>query len=315
MNPERLDAFSSSQGGKPGAILAREREAQGLSIEQVADQLKLAPRQIIALEKDNFAALPGMAVVRGFVRAYAKYLKLDAAPLVAMITVESGLGASSATRREIATPFAETRMPSMSRRSMTPLWIAGSGIVLCIIIVLTIMQLAGKWPATWTNLSKSDTTSSASSGASGVASSAASAAEVSVVAIEGAASTPSSVSTTEIAIATPSPTPTPVAANTTPAPTATPTPTPSPANAGAATNTANNNLVLRLKQDSWVEVKRSNGQVLVSRIMRAGNTETIDMSSPVLLVVGNVNGVEANLRGASLNLKNGAGNTARLNVK
>ena len=57
----------------------------GWTVEQVADQLKLAVRQVVALEQGDYANLPGPAVVRGFVRAYAKVVKLDAAPLVAEI--------------------------------------------------------------------------------------------------------------------------------------------------------------------------------------------------------------------------------------
>ena len=55
----------------PGATLAAQREAMGLTVEQIADQLKLAPRQVVALEQGDFASLPNMAVTRGFIRAYA----------------------------------------------------------------------------------------------------------------------------------------------------------------------------------------------------------------------------------------------------
>jgi cytoskeletal protein RodZ len=69
----------------PGAQLATARNALGWTVEQVASQLKLAKRQIVAIEADDLASLPEPAVVRGFIRAYAKLLKLDAAPLLALI--------------------------------------------------------------------------------------------------------------------------------------------------------------------------------------------------------------------------------------
>ncbi len=323
MSPERVDVTPNN--GKPGAILAREREVQGLSIEQVADQLKLAPRQIVALEKDDFASLPGMAVVRGFVRAYAKHLRLDAAPLVAMITVESGLGESSAMRREMATPFSETRMPSMNRRSMTPLWVGGSVLMLCIIIALSYMQLAGKWPTSLNNLSKventddaavqpsasaelgSDTNATVSAPGAGVATTDVASANAGVP----VSSLPAPIVETANA---PANSGVPTTPNVSPSPVSNTVGAVNPNNAIAAP-AESNSLVLNLKQDSWIEVKRSNGQVLISRLLKAGSAETIDMSSPILLVVGNVNGVEANLRGTSLNLKSGTGNTARLNLK
>ena len=60
-----------------GAQLRATREAFGLSLEEVAQQLKLAPRQVIALEDEDFAQLPGRTFVRGFVRNYARLLNLD----------------------------------------------------------------------------------------------------------------------------------------------------------------------------------------------------------------------------------------------
>jgi cytoskeleton protein RodZ len=66
----------------PGACLAEARIAHGLSIESVAQQLKFAPRQIEALEADRYDALPGVTVVRGMVRGYARLVQLDAGPLL-----------------------------------------------------------------------------------------------------------------------------------------------------------------------------------------------------------------------------------------
>ena len=61
------------------------REAAGLSLADVAQSLKFTPRQIELLEADDYAALPGMTVVRGFIRSYAKLLKMDAAALLHLL--------------------------------------------------------------------------------------------------------------------------------------------------------------------------------------------------------------------------------------
>lgn len=66
-----------------GNELARARESLGLSVAQVAQQLKLAPRQIEALEAEAWEQLPAGAFARGMLRAYARLLKLDAEALVA----------------------------------------------------------------------------------------------------------------------------------------------------------------------------------------------------------------------------------------
>jgi cytoskeleton protein RodZ len=65
-----------------------------------------------------------------------------------------------------------------------------------------------------------------------------------------------------------------------------------------------------------VEISALNGNKLVSRLMRAGTTERFDVSEPVILVVGNASGVEANLRGQPLNLRAVArDNVSKLSLK
>jgi len=71
---------------EPGfAALAQAREAAGLSLEDVARQLKFAPRQLQALEAGELQRLPGGTFVRGMVRSYARLLHLDPEPLLAQV--------------------------------------------------------------------------------------------------------------------------------------------------------------------------------------------------------------------------------------
>jgi cytoskeleton protein RodZ len=65
-----------------GARLRQAREAQGLAIDDVAQQLKFAPRQIESLEQERFDRLPGPTIARGMVRNYARLLRLDPEPLI-----------------------------------------------------------------------------------------------------------------------------------------------------------------------------------------------------------------------------------------
>ncbi len=68
-----------------GAMLRDARNQLGLSVADVAAQIKFAPRQIEALEADDFKNLPEAAFLRGFVRSYAKILNLDAQTLLASL--------------------------------------------------------------------------------------------------------------------------------------------------------------------------------------------------------------------------------------
>lgn len=76
------ESVSTAQVKSVGQTLREGRERLGLSVEDVVTKIKLASRQIVALEADDYKSLPETAFVRGFVRSYAKLLQLDAQPLL-----------------------------------------------------------------------------------------------------------------------------------------------------------------------------------------------------------------------------------------
>lgn len=104
-----------------GRCLREAREQQGLSVEDVVAKIKLAPRQIAALEADDFQSLPETAYLRGFVRSYAKLLQLDAQPLLDALP-----GAAVAQKivdpLQVETPFPTAR--SMRRQNVNLLMAA-----------------------------------------------------------------------------------------------------------------------------------------------------------------------------------------------
>lgn len=65
-----------------GVLLQSAREQHGLSIDDISNRLRLSPRQIKALENDDFASLPEAMITRGFIRNYARLLGMDAEPLL-----------------------------------------------------------------------------------------------------------------------------------------------------------------------------------------------------------------------------------------
>ena len=84
-NAEQDDSSAATPKPSLGRMLREARECLGLSVADVADQIKFAPRQIEALESDDFQRLPEMPFVRGFVRSYARILHLDAQMLLAAL--------------------------------------------------------------------------------------------------------------------------------------------------------------------------------------------------------------------------------------
>lgn len=71
-----------------GALLGAARVEQGLSAADVSRALKFSVRQVEALEKDDFSELKGSTFLRGFVRSYARFLKLDEVPLLDALQLE-----------------------------------------------------------------------------------------------------------------------------------------------------------------------------------------------------------------------------------
>ena len=55
----------------PGALLRSAREACGLSIEEVADRLRLNEALVLAMEEDRFGLLGAPVFARGHLRNYA----------------------------------------------------------------------------------------------------------------------------------------------------------------------------------------------------------------------------------------------------
>lgn len=122
---------------RPGAVLREAREAAGLTVFEVAQFLKFSPRQIEALETDDYDALPpGATFLRGFVRGYAKLLKLDVLPLLGMLD-----NSVPATVPDVRAPqnmgIAETPVTANRRSSKPALAAAG---------LLAVLALAlGAW--------------------------------------------------------------------------------------------------------------------------------------------------------------------------
>ncbi|MEW6763738.1 MAG: RodZ domain-containing protein [Pseudomonadota bacterium] len=311
--------------GIPGKTLQSQREAMGWSVEQVADQLKLAPRQVVALEAGDYAALPSPAVTRGFVRAYAKLLKIDAAPLVAMIEMnmpaEAQAGASNVRREQRPTSFSESRFPVGGKRTRVPVGlIAGVAVVVAAGAALWHFGLI---PGSQQPVSQGTTDGAVLEAPVVTPNGAAPAPHdtlqnpsvplISVPAPAGEATAPAAPGTTTVAPATPPGTAPATAPVTTPAATpsaaaAAPAAATTAPAAAAPTAAGGNTLVLNVREDSWIGVRPvGGGKALLWREVKAGSTETIDLAGPVTLTVGNPGGVTATLRGAAVGLQEAPG--------
>ncbi|MEQ8310460.1 MAG: helix-turn-helix domain-containing protein [Sphingopyxis sp.] len=73
---------------RTGDRLRLAREAAGLSLADVATRTRITQRHLAAIEKSDFAELPGRTYVTGFARAYARAVDLPEAEIGAAIRQE-----------------------------------------------------------------------------------------------------------------------------------------------------------------------------------------------------------------------------------
>lgn len=84
-NAQQLNEAIRAAFREIGQILAEARMEQNLTIKQVADQIHIRQRYLIDLEEGQLADLPGLVYVVGFIRTYARLLRLDGEELIRRI--------------------------------------------------------------------------------------------------------------------------------------------------------------------------------------------------------------------------------------
>ena len=309
-----------------GAQLAAARIRSGLSVQQVADQLKLSQRQVTAIESSQFGDLPAMVIVRGFVRSYAKLLKLNPVPLVSLLPVEPVSLTSTDLRPTLDTPFMESRTPFLGKQDAYSRKYLMGAALLAVFALVFIMAQKVEQSEYLKNLFARAATQKTGDAVVEVAQVAtassvvatASQPEVSASTVIQSLSTPlvevkadshepaSTVAAKAAVAVADVPVPTPVAAQV-----AVPA---LPVSASHADNV--DQVRFKFRQDSWIQVKRANGTVLTSHLAKAGTEEVFDAKEPLQVRIGNAAGVDAWLRGSPVEIAPAKdSNVVNLNVK
>jgi cytoskeleton protein RodZ len=311
-----------------GELLRAERLARGLSIEDVARQLRLAVRQVTALEEDDYDKLAGGTFARGFVRNYAKLLQMDAAPLLQQLDQSLPPSAPQTITYQIeGVPF-----PSKQKSGSRNLIIAGVIILALVLLIYEIYrgneanianvgkQLgvstetgAGAEEATEPQLQSPDMTPNG---------------EGAVSAVEEAAAGEQE-STAQLPVPAPvpvlSPPPARQAAPAAAVPEAANTVSPGSASQSANTavappdaNGGANGIRLVFSGESWTEVKDGRGRLLLSRINPRGTEQVLQGKPPFFLTIGNAAEVKLVYNSKPVDLTpytNAYGGTARLSLE
>jgi cytoskeleton protein RodZ len=265
-----------------GAALKRAREAAGLGVEEVAQQLKLLPRQIESLEHERFDRLPGPAIARGMIRNYARLLKLEPEPLVERLAPQK-----AANRAQIAGRH-RPQMPSSSASRRSTLFLVGFSIALLAVVGAVAYQWQREKAAP-------GPTPAASAVLEAPAEKPPAHQELAKPVEEPAASEKPQTALAEA--------PSPVK--------------PEPEIAAApALPSGTHRLVLRMEEEAWLEVRDGAGRTLVSSLSPAGSERALRGQPPFQVVIGNASHVQLIYDGKPVELKpHTRGEVARLTLK
>ena len=124
-----------------GAALKRAREAQGISIGDMAARSRLSVQQVRALESERTAELPEPVYVRAFIRGVASVLGLEPDPLVA--DYPARYGAASVGVLPDHDPAKETVVRASGRRT---------GLKAAVVAIAAVLVCAAGWYA-WSSMS------------------------------------------------------------------------------------------------------------------------------------------------------------------
>jgi len=312
------DGAAAAAIATPGQLAAA-REARGWTVGDLASKLGMAPRQIEAIERGDWDALPGQAFVRGAIRACGKALQADVEPLIGSV----GGAVQAAELR----PTAALDAP-LPRHGALGFDNGGSGsrltwILLAILGVIAIAMYFGRG-GEWSRVLEGATTGAqtpgrsvetvplqpsvardapSSPGASGESASSGRAAPTTPSPPAGAASpspapSPSPASPSVAAVPAAATTPAPTAAATSGAPLQSVT-----AQApGAPPAMADGALRFRFEGESWVEVRDAGGKLLLHGIQPAGSERRVAGTRPYSLTVGNAGHVRLEFDGRQVDL-------------
>lgn len=255
-----------------GRRLRRTREQLGLSVDDIASELRLSSFQIRALEDDDWDQLPGTTYARGYVKAYARLLGLDVDQMLVGASTEE----IEISRTEPETDDGNTGddAPMERRPRFAAAWTLGL-LLLCVLAVAA-WQFRSRlqWVPGYIDgqIAAMGVRSEPNQTAPGMA--AVDEGEPAAVAVDAATGTgveSAPGAEAGVAAATPSAMP--------PAP------------------TDPSHVVFQFVQASWIEVEDARGKRLLHRRFRTGSRIEVEGQPPFRVFLGNAEGVKVEYLG------------------
>lgn len=263
IDDQTVNAFETAAGC--GARLRQAREAAGLTLEAVGQQLRMPVLVVKSLETEQWDRLGAPVFVRGQLKSYARLLKIDLGDVLDQASIGPVVPPQLVSHTH--TPRARRIAESLGRRALY--------------VGITAVLAVPVWFATRGHFDSASTSPNTASldvipAAVPVAGAVAPAAQVAPVAMPVPA--PATPSAPYLASLTPVPRPTAAA----------------PAPAGA--------LSLQFKGDSWVDIAAPDGTTVEKALIKSGETRTFSPGQVARMVLGNASAVEVQQGGTIVDL-------------
>ena len=120
-----------------GTLLREERERKGLTVEELSERIKLAPRTLAFIESGTKSELPHAVYVKGFVKSYATVVGLNPEELGAMV--------DDAYKEELEEELAEQVVPERKRNGF-PVKAAAAVVLVCLLAAAGYMYMTTNAP-------------------------------------------------------------------------------------------------------------------------------------------------------------------------
>ena len=318
LEEDAAENIAAEYRSRCGGALRAMREKQGLTTQEVANRLRLSSKQIDALEADNFASLPEATIVKGFIRNYAKLLKINSEPLLDAYNV---LVPEKAPQSFTLKPSAHAKVdqfkkPNLKRFLLTVLaLILGLGVWLFYqnyvqkpspvkpTVALAKPSIAEMLPeaalpaaeriADETTTQLTLPPGNAAASATEVPAAANTSLPVANSVVSNVASSNMSATNTNI--------PSPVAAGVQLAPQP-PVLDKALSTLDAVTDVGAAVLELNANQETWVSIIDASGKEIYNKTLFAGNRELINVKPPLNMIVGNAHGATLSVNGKPMDL-------------
>ena len=144
-----------------GQTLKEAREKKGLTLDDLQQTTKIQKRYLIAIEAENFDALPGDFYVRAFIQQYAKVVDLDGDELLAQLEEKTGGKTETPVAHETTTRTEAVRIEQAEKNDFLGKLMNYLPTIIIVIVVVAILGTI--YVVAWGNHSKNTESQSSSS--------------------------------------------------------------------------------------------------------------------------------------------------------